>query len=101
LHHTVFRIDQISTPWSRRIDQHPPRHLPFCAGFLVAQGNLPLIFDALGTDTFGARQDFRAKAVGINGIKHHQTRIIDPAIGIDKTLRHAITKRRTRYMLGK
>ena len=75
-------VEHVGDPRPGGIDQGAGRDdLPF-PGLHRFERQLPAFAFALGDDAAGARIDARAPRAGVDGVEHHEARIVDRAIGI-------------------
>ena len=87
--------EEARRPRTGGIDQRARTHLAALTG-RVLQRDLPSRVAAPRIDAAGARQDCGAARRGVDGIEHHQARILHPAVRIDEAARVERLERRAR-----
>ena len=93
----VFK--KLGTPWARRIDDRPCTDGAFA--IFITDDHFPKITVTFGRHTFGTGFDFRPQIAGRHRVEHDKTRVLYPAIGINKCLIHALDQRFTRRVIFK
>ncbi len=85
-------------PRAGRVDDHPGARLLPGAGASVQQRQPPMPVLACRRSELAANPDRRAPCGGIHGVQDHQTRVVDPTVGVLEAAREAFLQHLARFV---